>query len=50
MRSAALMTRLEKTGYRGMYSFEPFSASVQALSAKELASTLRASIEYLAHA
>ena len=50
MHSAALMAKLEKTGYRGMYSFEPFSAEVQALGAKELASALRASIEYLAHA
>ena len=50
MNSAALMARLEKAGYRGMYSFEPFSAEVQALGAKELASALRASIEYLSHA
>jgi len=50
MNSAALMAKLEKTGYRGMYSFEPFSAEVQALGAKELASALRASIEYLSHA
>ncbi len=50
MNSAALMARLEKAGYRGMYSFEPFSAEVQTLSAKELASALRASIEYLSHA
>lgn len=49
MHSAALMARLEQAGYRGMYSFEPFAKEVQALGAKELASALRASIEYLMH-
>ncbi len=50
MRSAALMGQLEKEGYRGLYSFEPFSAEVQSLGKKELVEALRASMNFLAKA
>jgi len=48
MQSAALMTRLEKQGYRGLYSFEPFSPEVQSMGKKELVEALRASMQFLA--
>ncbi|GAB6276650.1 MAG: TIM barrel protein [Rectinema sp.] len=50
MHSAAIMARLEKAGYRGMYSFEPFSAEVQSMDKKELVEALRASMNFLAKA
>ncbi len=50
MRSAALVTRLEKEGYRGLYSFEPFSSEVQSMDKKKLVEALRASMNFLAKA
>jgi len=50
MQSAALMTRLEKEGYRGLYSFEPFSSEVQSMGKKELVASLGASMKFLAKA
>ena len=48
MQSATLMARLEKGGYRGLYSFEPFSPEVQFMGKKELEEALRASMHFLA--
>jgi len=48
MQSVALMARLEKQGYRGLYSFEPFSSEVQAMGKKELVEALRESMQFLA--
>jgi 2-keto-myo-inositol isomerase len=48
MRSADLIARLEKDGYRGFYSFEPFSPEVQTMGKKELEEALRASAHFLA--
>lgn len=50
MKSAQLVSRLEKAGYKGFYSFEPFSGAVQSMGKKQLAEALRASIEYVARA
>lgn len=50
MQSAALMARLEQEGYRGLYSFEPFSSEVQSMGKKELVEALRASMNFLAKA
>jgi len=48
MQSATLIARLEKGGYRGLYSFEPFSPEVQFMGKKELEEALRASMHFLA--
>ncbi len=50
MKSAELVSRIEKAGYKGYYSFEPFSGAVQSMGKKELAQALRASMEYIARA
>ena len=50
MRSGALVSRLEAKGYRGFYSFEPFSPKVQSLGRKELEAALRASMRFLTEA
>ena len=38
---------LEKLGYKGVYSFEPFSPAVQKLSKDKLADAVRKSIDYI---
>jgi 2-keto-myo-inositol isomerase len=48
MHSAALVATLEQHGYRGLYSFEPFSPKIQSMGKKELVEALRASMRYLA--
>jgi 2-keto-myo-inositol isomerase len=50
MQSATLMAQLEREGYRGLYSFEPFSSEVQSMGKKELVEALRASMNFLAKA
>lgn len=47
MKSKDQMLRLEAAGYRGDYSFEPFSPAVQKLKVPELTSALKASLDYL---
>jgi 2-keto-myo-inositol isomerase len=41
------ITILERRGYRGFYSFEPFSPEVQKLTFAQLETALKESIEYL---
>jgi len=47
MKSAELVQRIERAGYKGFYSFEPFSPEIQSLEKNELARLVRASIQYL---
>ncbi|HET7839822.1 MAG TPA: TIM barrel protein [Rectinemataceae bacterium] len=47
MKSKEQILRLEKLGYRGVYSFEPFSPLVQDLKGPALVSALKASLDYL---
>ncbi len=48
MRSAALVARLERAGYKGLYSFEPFSEEIQHLDPGTLRAALKESIALLA--
>jgi 2-keto-myo-inositol isomerase len=47
MRSKEQIDVLDKLGYRGDFSFEPFSPSVQGLDAKKLAAAIQESLDYL---
>ena len=47
MKSKEQMLRLEALGYKGIYSFEPFSAEVQKLGAADLAAALKKSLDYI---
>jgi 2-keto-myo-inositol isomerase len=47
MKSKEQILLLDKLGYRGDYSFEPFAPSVQGLGKKELAAALGKSLAYL---
>jgi 2-keto-myo-inositol isomerase len=47
MKNKEQLVTLEKLGYTGLYSFEPFSPAVQKLDAKALAAALKKSLEYL---
>jgi 2-keto-myo-inositol isomerase len=49
MDSKSTLLALEKLGYKGNYSFEPFSGKVQNLGPKELADVIEKSIEYLSN-
>jgi 2-keto-myo-inositol isomerase len=47
MKSKEQIRMLEKLGYAGDYSFEPFSPAVQKLARRDLAAALKTSIDYL---
>lgn len=47
MKSKEQIALLDKLGYRGDFSFEPFSSTVQKLERAELLAELRKSLEYL---
>ena len=47
MKSAELVHKLELAGYKGFYSFEPFSPEIQSLEKNELAGIVRNSIKYI---
>ena len=47
MDSKGQVQRLDRLGYAGVYSFEPFSPAVQKLGRKELADAVRRSIEFI---
>ncbi len=47
MKSKEQILHLEKLGYAGDYSFEPFSPEIQKLGKSELAAALRQSLDYL---
>ncbi len=47
MKSKEQMLRLEALGYKGIYSFEPFSPEVQRLGAADLAAALNKSLDYI---
>ena len=47
MKSAELVHKLELAGYKGYYSFEPFSPEIQSLEKNELAGIVRNSIQYI---
>ncbi len=47
MHSKKTMEALDRQGYVGDYSFEPFAVEIQALSGQALASAIRDSLEYL---
>ena len=47
MKSKEQILLLDKLGYRGDYSFEPFAPSVQGLGKKELNAALSKSLDYL---
>jgi 2-keto-myo-inositol isomerase len=47
MHSAGLVARLERSGYKGLYSFEPFSEEVQRMKPEALRAALASSLAYL---
>ena len=47
MKSKEQMLRLDALGYKGIYSFEPFSPEVQRLGAADLAAALKKSLDYI---
>ena len=47
MKSKKLINKLELAGYKGFYSFEPFSPEIQSLEKNELAGIVRNSIQYI---
>lgn len=47
MNSARLVARLERAGYKGLYSFEPFSEEVQRMKPEALREALASSLAYL---
>ena len=47
MKSKEQVILLDKLGYKGVFSFEPFSPAVQQLSKAKLADALRKSIDFI---
>lgn len=47
MKSKEQILRLDALGYKGIYSFEPFSSEVQKLGVAELTAALKKSLDYL---
>jgi 2-keto-myo-inositol isomerase len=47
MKSRELIKRLDELGYRGDFSFEPFSPTIQNLTTRELTEAIQSSLGYL---
>jgi 2-keto-myo-inositol isomerase len=47
MKNREQIRRLDGLGYTGLFSFEPFSPSVQRLGEAELAAAIRKSLDYI---
>jgi 2-keto-myo-inositol isomerase len=47
MKSKEQMLRLDALGYKGIFSFEPFSPEIQKLTVAELGAALKKSLDYL---